>query len=381
MRGENIIAFSKDWESDWTSNHHVLSILSRKNRVLWINSLGMRPPSLSSGKDWKKMVKKLIALAQGVRKKQDNLYTFTPLVIPFRKTPFLKKLNQEIVIFQIRILKKLLRMEDFQLWTFLPNTSEFMGKLGEKISVYYCTDNWRFFPYLNGEMIAEEEKKLLARVKVVFTSSRALYEEKIKSNPHTFLSTHGVNSIFFSRREEFNKPEDLKKIPPPILGFYGWLRDTIDEELLVRVGKTYNNCSLVLIGKVDRDFRKLKKLKNVFFLGQKPYYELPSYASFFDIALIPYKMSRELMISTNPVKLKEYLALGLPVVATDLHELYPYRDLCWIARNHEEFLRGIGEALQKENREKLERARERMKEETWEKKVEKIERILEKFLE
>ena len=46
-----IIAFSKDWDDDPTSNHHVLRELAQTRRVLWLNSVATRTPSLSSGRD------------------------------------------------------------------------------------------------------------------------------------------------------------------------------------------------------------------------------------------------------------------------------------------------------------------------------------------
>ena len=60
-----IIAFAKDWDEDPTSNHHVLRELARSRRVLWLNSVATRTPSLTSGRDLGKVMRKLAAFAKG----------------------------------------------------------------------------------------------------------------------------------------------------------------------------------------------------------------------------------------------------------------------------------------------------------------------------
>lgn len=380
MQGENIIAFSKEWDNDWTSNHHVLTYLAKNNKVLWINSIGTRSPGLSSGKDWKRIIKKVFSFLKGTKKINSNLFVLTPLVWPFQRLAFLQKLSFYLLTLQIRLVAKRLKMKDFQLWTFLPTAESFIGKFREKISVYYCTDHWQSLAFTSEAEIAQEEKKLLEKVDIVFAVSKFLYEEKKKFNSNTYLSSHGVNEIFFQSKEKLKKPEDLGKIPGPILGFYGWLRDTIDQDLVYELSQEYPQASIVLIGKVSGDFSKLKNRSNIYFLGQKPYAELPSYAAYFDLGIIPYQMSKELMIATNPVKFREMLALGIPVVVTDMDEVKAYKDVCWVAENREEFSKSIFEALGPEGKKRVELASSLAAKETWQERVMQISKTLDRFL-
>ncbi|MEW5801272.1 MAG: glycosyltransferase [bacterium] len=378
VEGKNIIAFSKEWENDWTSNHHVLTTLARKNTILWINSIGMRSPGLSSGKDWQRIIKKIFFWLRGPKQVRRNLYVFTPLVWPFSRPFAFRRSSFTFLTLQLRFLTLVLRMRPFQVWSFLPAAEPLVGRLGEQRSVYYCTDNWRLFAYLKDQhiKISALEEKLLKKVDVVFASSRFLCHEKKKINARTHLVTHGVNDIFLKYMESSPAPSDLQGIRHPVLGFYGWLRDTIDQRLLFELAQVYQDCSVVLIGKTSGNFERLRALSNIHFLGQKPYTELPRYAARFDVALIPYRMSPELMRATNPIKLKEYLALGLPLVTTDLPEAHPYEKACWIAKNNRDFILSVEKALGPEGKRRGALGKSMVMNETWEDKVEAISRIM-----
>ena len=73
----------------------------------------------------------------------------------------------------------------------------------------------------------------------------------------------------------------------------------------------------------DVDESRLRSLENVHFLGGKPVDALPGYLKALDVALIPYKLN-ELTRNIFPLKLYEYLAAGLPIVAAALPELEPF---------------------------------------------------------
>src|SRR3954452_3061852 len=82
VRTPGIIAFAKDWHEDPTSNHHVLRELARTRRVLWLNSLATRTPSLASGRDLGKIRRKLAEFVRGPVNVENDLWVTTPLVLP-----------------------------------------------------------------------------------------------------------------------------------------------------------------------------------------------------------------------------------------------------------------------------------------------------------
>ncbi len=99
-----------------------------------------------------------------------------------------------------------------------------------------------------------------------------------------------------------------------------------------------------MIGKCTMDLAPLKKYPNVHLLGRKPYTQLPHYCKGFDVALIPFPIS-EVTLNSNPLKAREYLAAGLPVVSTAIPEVQILGNKCLIGRNPEEFCDMIAEAL------------------------------------
>ena len=107
---ENIICFAKDWNEDPTSNHHVMIEMARTHKVLWLNSVATRTPNLSSGRDVKKIVRKLGEFASGPVNVENDLWVFTPLVLPLPHSPVARRINQQILRATIRTLRMRLGM-------------------------------------------------------------------------------------------------------------------------------------------------------------------------------------------------------------------------------------------------------------------------------
>ncbi len=320
-----IVAFAKDWHEDPTSNHHVLRELARTRRVLWLNSIATRTPKLSSGRDLGKIRRKLRELARGPVNVENDLWVATPLVLPFPHSAAARAINRQLLRATIRALRLRLGIREFQLWTFLPNVADYVGTLGEQLAVYYCVDEWSLFGYLDRAQIAAAERALLAKVDAVFAINGALADAKRAVNPHTFESPHGVDHALFARALDpaLRVPDEVAALPAPRLGFYGTLRDWIDFELIAQVARARPGWSIVLIGQELADTSALRGLPNVHLLGQKRHDELPAYCKGFDVGLIPYRID-ERMRFVNPLKLREYLSAGLPVVSTPVPEALRY---------------------------------------------------------
>jgi glycosyltransferase involved in cell wall biosynthesis len=369
-RPQNIVCFAKDWGEDPTSCNHVMRALSRDNRVLWLNSVCSRRPDFGSARDLRKIGSKLLAFLRGPRQVEPNLWVYTPLVLPFPYTPAALALNQWILRGTLALLRRRLAMDEFQLWTFLPTTAEYVGGLGESLAVYYCTDEWSGFQHLGGEPVARMERRLLAKADVVFATSRPLVESKARHNKETHLASHGVDHAHFAEALDAATPEpaELRGLPRPIVGFFGLLESWIDLALLAYVAERRPDWSIVLLGKVAVDVSPLRRHANVHLLGRRPYSELPRYAKAFDVALCPFAEG-ELSRNVNPIKLREYLSAGVPVVATGIPEAACLGDACRLARTPDEFLAACDEAIRGDSAEARRRRSEAMRGETWAEKA------------
>ena len=340
--GENIVCFAKDWSEDPTSNNHVMRLLAKHNRVLWLNSISTRNPNLSSGRDIKKILSKLSSFGQGAKQVAANLWVYTPIVLPFPASPLAARMNTQILKTTISLLRRKLNMPRFQLWSFLPTANRMRAM----------------------------EEDILRKVSVVFTTSQSLLEKKRVHNPECYLASHGVDHGHFAKAlgDNLEAHPELANLPRPILGFFGLLQNWIDKDLLLYLAERHPEWSIVLIGPAATDISRLKGRPNIHHIERRPYADLPRYCKAFSAGLIPFVVD-ELTIHVNPIKLREYLSAGLPVVSTALPEVMLYKDVCRVARTKEEFVAACEAAIAEDSPAAREERSRRMERETWEKKV------------
>ncbi|MBK9071775.1 MAG: glycosyltransferase [Myxococcales bacterium] len=346
MRNPSVVALSKDYSEDPTSNHHVLREMAKTRRVLWLNSLGTRTPKLGNARDLGKLRRKLTEFAKGPIEVEPNLWVMTPLVLPLPHVPAAQRANRAALAAMVRWWTHRLSFGAYDLWTFLPTTAPYVGHLGETFSAYYCVDEWSLFSNVDGAHVAAAERELLGRVDATFAINSALADNKRAHCPHTFEAPHGVAYDVFRAALEpsLATPADIAHVPRPHLGFYGTLQDWVDYELLAHVARAMPHASIILLGQVLADVGPIANLPNVHILGQRPHAALPAYCKSFDVGLIPYKQI-ERMKYVNPIKLREYLAAGLPVVTTPLTSAAAYPLDVTIANTPTLFVSAIAAAL------------------------------------
>jgi len=375
LTGESIIYFAKEWGEVPTSCDQVFKQLARRNKVMWVNSISMRKPRLSSARDVTKIFSKLRMSLGGLRQVGLSAWVYQPFVIPLPHSETAQKLNRWILRWSLRRQARKLGMRHSQLWTFLPNVSFITGHLDESLVVYYCVDAWSEFSYLDGARMAALEKELLERADLCFATAHSLVDVARRHNPNTFLALHGVDYAHFSKALDpaTMVPEDLARLSHPVIGFYGALHEWLDFPLLVAIARAHPEWSLALIGKLETDVSLISNLPNVHLLDRRPYETLPAYSKGFDVAIIPFQVN-ELTRNVNPIKLREYLSAGLPVVSTELPEVRRCGVPVCVASDRQEFIAGIEHALREDSAEQRRRRSESMRGETWEARVDEIGR-------
>ena len=370
LEGENIVAFAKDWGDDPTSPNHVMRGLARRNRVLWLNSISTRAPQLGSSSDMGKLVRKLRDSLKGPVEVEPNLFVYTPIVLPFPHLRVAAAINRGILRLTLAVLRRRLKMDRYQLWTFIPTALPYMGMPGEDLAVYYCTDAWSSFTQVDGERIGPMEWEMCRRADVVFATAQPLLDRRLEYNSETHLALHGVDHQHFAKAldEETTIPDDLADCPRPIVGFFGLIHDWIDISLFAHVAEQHPDWTVAVIGKASVDISSLERLPNVKLLGRRPYEELPRYCKAFSVGVMPFALN-ELTTNVNPIKMREYLSGGLPVVSTDLPEVENYSEWVRVARSPDDFLRACEEAIAADDPVMRQRRSDAMANETWDAKV------------
>ncbi len=374
LRGRDLVVFSNDWGGDPLSKVHIMRILARDNRVLWVNSIGNRSPR-ANAHDLLRIAKKVWAFAGGIREVERNIFVLSPLAVPVYGSEWARKTNGLLLRAQVLVAMKRLGFRRPVSWSFLPASAPVSGTLGEELVVYHCVDEFSAFSDTNKAHIAELERRLLQKADLVITSAEPLFESKAKHNVRTVLVRHGVDYAHFVKAADAATPvpADVQDLPKPIIGFFGLIADWVDLDVFAACARAFPNGSVVLIGKVmpNVDVSPLTALPNVHLLGRKRYDELPGYCRGFDVALMPFKIN-ELTLHANPLKVREYLAAGLPVVSSNIPEVAQL-GLCRIADGPEDFPRHVRACLEEGAGPSRERA-QRVFHESWDARVEEIRR-------
>lgn len=349
IKNRDFIVFSDDWGRHPFSCQHIMKHFLTDNRILWVNTIGMRKPRFTLY-DVKRGVQKILSwISPGQEKrKEGNLTVLSPFMIPYNTIPLIRSFNRASVVGEVRTAMQRLGFKDPILIATLPNAADYLGAFGESLDVYYCVDEFSEWPGVDKNLVREMENILLKNVHFIVTVSDELQRNKKSPRGPTYLLTHGVDLEHFSRGSlPHNIPKEvgvMERIPKPIVGYFGLFDERSDQEILENILIRHPEWSLVIIGKSMVSTERLKKYKNFHHINAVFYAELPRYASYFDACIIPY-VRNTLTDNISPLKLKEYLATGKPIVSTALPETMKYRQWVNIAKNQGEFVTKIEEVI------------------------------------
>ena len=234
------------------------------------------------------------------------------------------------------------------LWYFTPMSLAFTGHLRGQVVIFDCMDELSAFRHAPPALV-DMERRLMTRADVVFTGGHSLWEAKRRhhANIHAMPSSVDV-AHFAAARQPLPEPADQAAIPGPRLGFFGVIDERFDIQLLSELAARRPDWSLVLVGPVVKiDPATLPRLPNIHYLGAKPYGELPSYLSGWDVALMPFALNESTRF-ISPTKTPEYLAGGRPVVSTPIRDVikgYGDSGVVSIAATPQGFIEAIEAAL------------------------------------
>lgn len=384
LKNENIICISSiDWDFIWQGHQEIMSTFAQNgNRVLFIENTGVRMPGVRDIPRIAHRIKNWFSGAKGIRKESENLYIFSPLMLPFPYWRIARWINSHLIL---SVLEKWIRIIDFTkpvIWVFLPTplTLDIINNLNSKLVIYYCIDNFRVSS-ASAKKIKKSEIKLLKRADLVFVTSKALYDYCSAYNDKVYLFPFGVNFQKFEQiRLENSSSEEIKNLKRPIIGYVGGVHKWIDQNLIKEMAKRYPQYSFVFVGPIQTDISLLLSLKNVYFLGKKEHRELPYYINSFNVGIIPYLIT-DYTKNVYPTKLNEYHALGKPVISTALPEAINFNtendNLVLVGKTNEEFIEYILNALNDSSETLVKKRISAANKNGWEIRIEEMSNIIE----
>lgn len=339
-----------------TGKHQIARELAKKgHRILWIEGAGMRRPATGSHSDRSRIKGKIRAAMRGIEQAEPNIWKVAPLIIPLPGIGVFRAINGLIYSGVALFAKLALRFKRPILINFLP-----IVPLAERVwpwmKVYFCVDRWDKFEMYDSAVMGRCDRACCLNADKVLTTSIDLQVRCQSKGVDSTLIGHGVNWQHFHGPlldKGLKRPSDLPD--GKIIGFFGLISEWVNQDLLIEMIRQIKSdnevgeySELVLIGRADVDITRLEQEPGITLLGSKLFEELPRYTAYFDVAIIPFEIN-ELTIAVNPIKLREMLAAGCPVVATDLPEVEQIshtNKYTRIARDAEGFIVLVKEMLQ-----------------------------------
>jgi GT2 family glycosyltransferase/glycosyltransferase involved in cell wall biosynthesis len=343
---------AQDWWYHNTahSDFQLMRSVAEQRKVLVVNSIGMRMPTPGrSTQVTRRVLRKLRSVAKLVRRPLPDLpgfHVMSPLPLPLYGSSVTRAINAAFVRAQVRLVCFLLRIHRPVVMVTIPTAWDVVRPMQRTALVYNRSDRHSDFPEGDRATLEALEQQLLEHSDSVLYVSRALMAEESRfTGDRAAYLDHGVDVDHFRPRPESEQPADIRHIPGPRIGFFGALDDfVVDFDLLETVAAELPDLSLVLIGDASYPMERFDRYPNVHWLGRRPYEQIPAYGSGFDVAIMPW-VDTPWIHRSNPIKLKEYLALGLPVVSTEFAELDGYRDRIRTATDPTGFVAAIRESL------------------------------------
>jgi glycosyltransferase involved in cell wall biosynthesis len=321
MQGRDIVCFANDWRTDPTSKHQLMKRIASANRILWVEASGMRRPNLGSRDDLGRIARKVRSFFAHSRPEIPGLHSFSPPTLPLPGSDLADKLNAWLYRITLRReLRRLGMSQEPLLWVYGPHVAPWIRGLPRSGLVYHCVDKWSAFQDYDAARMTACEAEICREADLVLASAEDLAERCRQYRADVNYVPHGVEHDHFAQALQPGPlPPDIATLPEPRVGFFGLIHEWVDTDLIGALADQLPY-QFVLIGASNQDLTALLARPNVHYLGRKPYGTLPDYCRGFAAAIVPFRIS-ELTLSVNPIKLREYAAAGLPVVASDLPEI------------------------------------------------------------
>ena len=349
MTEASYICFSaQDW---WYFNHahsdfQLMLRVAETRPVLFVNSITLRMPLPGRSSHF---VRRLVRKARSMTKRMSHpmpdlprLAVFSPVVLPFYGSERARRINARFIGFQVGRAATRLGLHDPIAVVTIPTAVDVLSHLDHGPVIYNRSDRHSAFGEADQTSIAAMEQRLLETAdRVLYVSTEMMREEAPIVGDRAVFLDHGVDADHFTLTADPKRPADIADLPAPIVGYFGGLDDyLVDLDLIADLARAMPEVTVLLIGEASHVMEPLEAIANVHWIGPRPYADIPTYGACFDVAIMPW-LDNDWIKYANPIKLKEYLALGLPVVSTDFPEVRRYREHIRVARGTDEFIAAV----------------------------------------
>jgi glycosyltransferase involved in cell wall biosynthesis len=369
------MVFADDWGRHPSSCQHLVGKLLPHREVIWVNTIGTRPPRL----DWStaaRVAGKLRAWTSAEpplsRRSTDGASPriVAPKMWPSFKSRIARRANRELLLRRLSPIVDGLSTPPIVVTT-LPLVADLVHRLPAHRWIYYCVDDFSVWPGYDGETMLRMERDLVPQMDDIVTVSETLRSHIETFGRRAHLLTHGVDLDQWRRPATADLPM-LAGLEPPFVVFWGVLDRRMDVSFVRRLGAEMRAGTIVFVGPREDPDPALFHIPRVTALAQVPFAALPGLAAAASVLVMPYA-DLPATRAMQPLKLKEYLATGKPVVVSSLPATRVWSDACDVCDNPEDFAAAVIERIRSRLPEQQRRNRVRLDEESWADKAKQFE--------
>jgi glycosyltransferase involved in cell wall biosynthesis len=334
-----LLVFADDWGRHPSSAQHLVRRLLPRRPVTWVNTIGTRPPRLD-----------LLTLRRGLEKLRHwarprpgpiadtglSPTVLSPRMWPWQSSRLDRAVNRRLLERQLRPVIDAMPRPPVAVTT-VPVVADLVGRLPVARWVYYCVDDFSLWPGLDGDALRRLERVLIERCDDAIAVSETLADRLAGAGRPARLLTHGVDLDFWKRSGLPSRPPHaIECLPRPRITFWGVIDRRMDVDVIDRLARAAAPGTVLLVGPRDNPDPALFRRPSVTALPAVPFETLPAFAAASDVLVMPYA-DLPVTRAIQPLKLKEYLATGLPVVARDLPATRDWADCLDLAATPEQF--------------------------------------------
>ena len=370
------IVFADDWGRHPSSCQHLVGHCLTGRSVTWINTIGTRPIRFdlrTAGriveklKSWFRPVKPPAPVLES----KPSPRVLSPKMWPSFRSKFGRNLNRKILQKSLRKIAAESSEPPIIIST-LPLVADLVGAIPGARWIYYCVDDFGVWPGYDGETMRAMERELVPKVDAIIAVSETLQTHLRCLGRDSHLLTHGVDLDHWSVKTESGRPAELDGIESPILLFWGVIDRRMDLDFLREIRIRIPRATPVLVGPQEDPDPALFQIPGIAIRPAVPYARLPELAAGADALIMPYA-DIPATRAMQPLKLKEYLATGKPVVVRDLPATRDWAEACDLASTPESFARALALRLKEGLAERQTASRGRLGEESWVAKARRFE--------
>ncbi|MCL0028531.1 glycosyltransferase [Dehalococcoidia bacterium] len=380
-----IFVYAPAWDgASQVSKHHLARYwASRGRRVLYVEapfhpfSLATRPGE--TRRMWSRFLHSPVNV-------EPNIWVQAcPVLYPYRAgwplstRRWLLKFNHFITRLRLKAVCRKLGLDDPMVVVSSPLAEPVLDSVEASMTLYHCSDDFAMQPRFP-DSCADLERRVFARSDLVVCTAETLRQAKDGMHPRCYTVTNGAQIDHFARTRlpEVEVAPELRKLPGPIIGYIGSVFEWLDQPMIANAAKSHPDWSFVFVGPITTNVSTLKGLANVHFLGPRPYQDIPTYLKGFDVATVPFIL-HDVTMRASPVKFYEYLASGVPVVATRLPDFQAFAHLSGLISTQDEFVTALEQALQDDDGQIQARTAE-ARNHSWEARFGRIDELIDETL-